>query len=43
MLEEDERTCSQWGHKLYRVGKEYVRSEIQFIPARLYVKEKAIS
>ena len=38
-LDEDERICPQCGHKLNRVGKEHVRSEIQFIPARLVVKD----
>lgn len=38
-LDEDERVCSQCGHGLNRIGKEFVRNEVQFIPARLVVKK----
>ena len=38
-LAEEERICPRCGHKLNRVGKEFVRNEVQFIPARLKVKK----
>ena len=38
-LPEEERICPRCGHKLNRVGKEFVRNEVQFIPARLKVKK----
>lgn len=38
-LDEADRICPRCGHELYKVGKEFVRNEIQFIPARLMVKK----
>ena len=38
-LDEDERVCPRCGHGLNRIGKEFVRNEVQFIPARLVVKK----
>lgn len=36
-LPEGEKKCPRCGHQLEPVGKEYVRQEVQFIPARLKV------
>lgn len=36
-LEEDERFCEKCGTKLVSVGKEFIRTEIEFIPAKVRV------
>ena len=36
-LPEKDRECPQCGHGLSSIGKEYVRTEVQFIPAQLKV------
>ena len=36
-LPENEKECPRCGHQLKAVGKEYVRQEVQFIPAKLKV------
>lgn len=34
-LEEDERFCEKCGTKLVSIGKEFIRTEIEFIPAKV--------
>lgn len=38
-LEDEDKVCPRCGSTLNSVGKEYVRKEVQFIPARLIVKK----
>ncbi len=38
-LADDDKSCPRCGHELNTVGKEYVRKEVQYIPAKLVVKK----
>lgn len=38
-IPEEDQICSRCGHKLNKVGREFVRYEVQFIPARLVVND----
>lgn len=38
-IDEKDRVCKRCGSKMVRIGKEFVRSEVIYEPAKLYVKD----